>query len=222
MPNSKSSNDVDTASDRVGVFPWLALPVIAVFVILWIQLRNPEGKKDPERPDAQQSDAEQPGIGNRLPRLQLEPLTGDGRPVGLNDLKGHVTLIDFWGTWCPPCRAELPHLAELAGRFGNQRDFRLLAVSCGGDPNSENVESLRQETAAFLRENNIDLPTYWDPQGSSRFGVDAVAGFKGYPTTVLFDRQGVIRGYWIGYEPGVERQIERRVAELLNAPKAAK
>ena len=83
-----------------------------------------------------------PAVGRKLPQLELKPLTGDGRPVSLEDLKGRVTLIDFWGTWCPPCAEELPHIAALATRFSGQLDFQVLAVSCGPDNRNEDFAGI--------------------------------------------------------------------------------
>jgi len=61
----------------------------------------------------------------------------------------------------------------------------------------------------------VDLPTYADPRSVARAAVDAVAGFDGYPTTLILDRQGVIRGVWVGYAPGAERQMQRLIEQLL-------
>jgi thiol-disulfide isomerase/thioredoxin len=154
-----------------------------------------------------------PAVGKRLPNLDLKPLTGGGKPIALGDLEGRVTLIDFWGTWCPPCRDEFPHIAALAARYANRPDFQALPVSCGGG--EEDYTVLAEQTKAFLDSYKIDLPTYKDPGEYSRRAVDMVAGFRGYPTTLVLDRQGIIRGLWFGYRAGYEQQIEKLVAELL-------
>ncbi len=157
-----------------------------------------------------------PAVGKHLPSLDLKPLTGDGKPVALGDLEGRVTVIDFWGTWCPPCRDEFPHIAALATQFRDRPDFQVLAVSCGGG--EEDFALIADETKAFLESYKIDLPTYKDPGEYSRRAVGIVAGvegFRGYPTTLVLDRQGIIRGVWFGYRAGYEQQIEKLVAELL-------
>ena len=105
-----------------------------------------------------------PAVGRRLPRLVLLPLTGDGKPVSLADLDGRVTLIDFWGTWCPPCAEELPRIATLAAKFATRSDFRVLAVSCG-DGGAENFREIKEATETFLQAYKLDLPTYQDPGG---------------------------------------------------------
>jgi cytochrome c biogenesis protein CcmG/thiol:disulfide interchange protein DsbE len=156
-------------------------------------------------------------VGHRLPHLDLKPLTGAGKPVALGDLEGRVTLIDFWGTWCPPCVEEFPHIAALAAKYGDRSDFKVLAVSCGGA--EENGQAaLAEQTEAFLQSYRIDLPTYRGPGGFSRQAVGMVAdGFGYYPTTLVLDRQGIIRGMWVGYRRGYEQQIEKLVVELLGA-----
>src|SRR5262245_27580353 len=58
-------------------------------------------------------DSENPGIGKSFETIELRPLNKAATPVDLKKLRGHVLLINFWGTWCPPCRLELPHLVEM-------------------------------------------------------------------------------------------------------------
>lgn len=155
-------------------------------------------------------------VGKRLPQLELKPLTGGSSPISLADLEGRVTLLDFWGTWCPPCVEEVPHLAVIAEKFRSRPEFLLLPVSCGG---REDFAELAANTEAFLTSRQLTMPTYFDPGAYSRHGVDMIAGFQGYPTTIVLDRHGVIRGFWFGYYRGDERQIEKLVADLLEEKK---
>ena len=107
------------------------------------------------------------GVGEPLPYLELLPLTGGQPPVGRQDLAGHVTLLNFWGTWCPPCRAELPHMAELRERYAGREAFRLLAVSCPAAGEPDDVQSLREDTEALLKRLHLDLPTYYDRRAAN-------------------------------------------------------
>ncbi|RMF87350.1 MAG: hypothetical protein D6741_20635, partial [Planctomycetota bacterium] len=77
------------------------------------------------------------------------------------------------------------------------------------------VETLRQETTAFLRSQNLAFPTFADVDGKTREAVAQVAGFDGYPTTILLDKQGIIRRVWVGYSPGIEKQMEAAVRVYL-------
>ena len=153
-------------------------------------------------------------VGRRLPDLRLQPLTGTDQPVALEDLAGQVAVVNFWGTWCPPCRMELPHIARLQETFGDRPDFRLLAVSCGPG-GEEDLEELRANTAATLRQSGIEMPTYADPGFVTRRAFDAVDEFSVYPTTFVMDRQGVIRGVWVKFDRRMPPAIEQLVARLL-------
>ncbi len=159
-----------------------------------------------------------PAVGNRLSILELKPLTGDAAPVTLDDLKGKVVLVDFWGTWCPPCRAELPDIAEVADKFASQPGFRFLPISCGRD-GSEDIEELRGPTEETLQQLGLHLATYCDPAFTTRKAFDKVGRFEGYPTTFVMDRTGVIRYVWVGYYPQVSQQVESGIRELLGPVK---
>lgn len=155
-------------------------------------------------------------VGKKMPFLALDPLTGDSKKVEFADFAGHVTVLNFWGTWCPPCRREFPHIVELADKLAKNDAFRLYAVSCGGDAR-ENVDELRDETQRFLEAFKTKLPTYTDPGGETRRSLIAGLGLEGfgYPTTLVIDGDNVVRGLWVGYQPGTEREIEELVEKLL-------
>lgn len=160
------------------------------------------------------------GVGSQLPFLELEPLTGDPPRLSAADLEGRVTLLNFWGTWCPPCRKELPQMAELRERFAGQKAFQLVAISYPAHGQSDDTQSLGENTAALLNQLNLDLPTYFDPYDATRTAVDQAIDFQGFPTSLLLDRHGVIRSIWVGYRPGVETEMERHVGKVLGETKA--
>ncbi len=169
------------------------------------------------------------GVGELLPLLELEPLTGRSSQLSLIDLQGDVVLLNLWGTWCPPCREELPRLAELRQRFAGQSAFRLVSVSYPSMGQGDDLRSLRENTETLLHRLNVDMPVYWDPGDATRAAVDrvlpsaadAASGVSLFPTTVLLDRDGVIRAVWIGYRPGVETEIERCVDRVLSESSTA-
>ncbi len=186
---------------------WLIFGVVAAAFAIVYELGNDRelGEKHP-------------AVGRRLPYLDLKPLTGGGSATSLTDLQGHVTLLDFWGTWCGPCVEEVPHIATIAAKYRSNPDFLVLPVSCGPG-GQEDFTEIAEQTEAFLRNNRIEMPTYKDPGAYTRHAVDMLAGFQGYPTTIVLDRRCVVRGMWLGYRGGDERQIEKLVGELLNEPK---
>lgn len=161
-------------------------------------------------------------IGNRLPEVRLEGLTGSDRSIRSEDLAGRVVLMNFWATWCGPCRIELPHLAKLEKKLSSREDFQFLAVSVGGAESAEELAALRQASTEFLERSGVDIPTYADPGYATFDGFyELVRSLEpsmgeGVPTTIVLDREGIIRGLWIGYAPGVEDLIEETVGQLLD------
>lgn len=151
-----------------------------------------------------------PAVGKKLTSLSLQQLTpgtegANTTSVTLSDLQGGVTLVNFWGTWCPPCRLEFPHLVELAEGLQQRKDFRLLSVSCSGSLESDDSD-VEAATAAFLREHQAHFPTWRDAEGKSRRELIRAASLDGfaYPTTVILDHSGTILGLWMGYQDGDE------------------
>ena len=90
-------------------------------------------------------------------------------------------------------------------------------IPSGGQ--GDDRQSLREDTEELLKRLNLDLPTYCDPGSKTLSAVDQLIGFSGYPTSVLLDRHGVVRDVWVGYRPGVETEMERRVDEVLSEKK---
>lgn len=156
------------------------------------------------------------GVGESLVFLEIEPLTGNPPPVTLEGLQDRVTLLNFWGWWCPPCRAELPHLAQLRQRFAGHPAFQLLAVSCPAGGQTNDLHSLREETAKLLKRMQLDMPTYFDPDNATLGMMRDRVQFEGFPTTLLLDRRGEVRAVWVGYRPGVEIEMEQHIGAILN------
>lgn len=158
-----------------------------------------------------------PAVGKPLPVLELAPLVRADSPVSLADLHGKVALVNFWGTWCPPCLAEMPHLVKLHQQWQARDDFRFLAVSCSPDPpgSPEDLEGLRSASEAYLDRSGLDFPVYADPDGKTRLGFDSIGPLRGYPTTVVIDRRGLILAVWEGFNPRAPEEIEKRLAEAL-------
>ena len=92
----------------------------------------------------------------------------------------------------------------------------VLAVSCGGGNNAGDLQSTApDETAAFIAQQKADLPIYFDPGGQTRRAVAAAVGFSVYPTTLVLDRSGKIRGTWDGYAPGRELEMDQLIQQLV-------
>lgn len=155
--------------------------------------------------------------GQALPRIALQPLDEGGRERTATSLEGKVVLLNFWGTWCYPCRVELPELIELAEEFEGRSDFVFLPVSCPNSPGSD-IEVARQETAEFLEDQGFDLQCYYDARATTRLAVSETMGLGGnfgYPTTLVLDRENRIRGFWQGYSPKVIAEQRKLLRTLL-------
>jgi cytochrome c biogenesis protein CcmG, thiol:disulfide interchange protein DsbE len=169
---------------------------------------DPAGSHRPRRYEQHRA------VGKRLSALSLEPLTGGVQPVTLEALAGKVVVVNFWGTWCGPCRQEFPELAELYESLHANPGFRFLSVSCGNGA-KEDLAALRSATESFLESSGYQMPTYADPEEVTRTAYDRVASMEGYPATFVLDRDGLIRGVWPGSMPNIGKQIEDLVRRLL-------
>ncbi|HUE70525.1 MAG TPA: TlpA disulfide reductase family protein [Pirellulaceae bacterium] len=191
----------------IGIWLLLAVGLVVVLAVRWF--RPPEAGRD---------GAAHPAVGRQVTFVSLKPLTGKADDVSLEDLQGKVTLINYWGPWCGPCRIEFPHLYELRQSFRQQAAAQVISVSCSRNEGAEDnsPEDVRA-TQEFLREQNADMPTYYDPFYKSRRQLVETAGLEAfsYPTTVILDGSGTIRGLWQGYVPGDELAMHRLVKELV-------
>ena len=129
------------------------------------------------------------------PDFELEDL--EGKTVSLSDFEGQVLLIDFWATWCAPCREEIPMLNELHSDYADQ-GLRILAIS------DERAELIRD----FVSENGV---TYTNLVGTE--DIFEEYGALGLPTAYLVDRDGRIVDFFFGPKP--KRQLEEKIRKLL-------
>lgn len=150
-------------------------------------------------------------VGKSVPKISLVSLDTRDETLTLSE---KITLLNFWGTWCPPCRQELPGLARLASRLADDPRFQLIAVSCGGGKRDD-LDQLRSETEAFLASTRIVLSPWADPTGATRLRFTEAFGFRAYPTSYLIGPDQKILAIWTGYSPSVETQIAQSVARSL-------
>ncbi len=113
----------------------------------------------------------------------------DGKRHTLADYKGKVLIVDIWGTWCPPCRAEIPSFIKLQEKYG-EKGFQMLGLNYEGVEGEEAVAKVKN----FIQENGINYPC---ALGTDEL-QEQVPDFEGYPTTLFFDRTGKIRLKLVG------------------------
>ena len=126
--------------------------------------------------------------------------TLDGQEITLSQLKGKVVLLDFWATWCGPCRESIPHLIHLYNRYrGN--GFELI----GMDVDKGDVDTVRR----FVKSMDIPYPVVVAPDDVARsYRV------SGIPETVLIDKEGTIRERMVGFSSTIVQELTKKVAEL--------
>jgi peroxiredoxin len=125
-----------------------------------------------------------------------------GEQITLGDLRGEVVMINFWATWCGPCRQEMPHLEALHQRYENL-GFTLLGVNVEDDP-----EGARKWLTEHAR---VSFPILFD----SRNEVSKLYEVVAMPSTVIVDRGGAVRFIHHGYKPGYENEYQTQIRALL-------
>ncbi|MCC6165881.1 MAG: TlpA family protein disulfide reductase [Caldilineaceae bacterium] len=119
-------------------------------------------------------------VGKRAPNFQLT--LDDGRALTLHDLQGRPVLINFWATWCGPCRLEMPEIVRAASTTPN---LVVLAV---------NVQEQRPQIEAFAKDFAMEMPIVRDETGD----VQNLYQIRGMPTTYFIDGDGIVRAVWAG------------------------
>jgi len=138
--------------------------------------------------------------GNAAPSVTLDMLDGSAVPLG--DFKGQVVLVNFWATWCPPCRAEMPGFQKAYEALHGD-GFTVVGVSMD--------DASRGHVASFLQDHDIRYPVAMGtPEVDAGFG-----GITSYPTSFLIDRKGRVRYTVRGFfaEPSLRAAVHRLLAE---------
>jgi peroxiredoxin len=138
--------------------------------------------------------------GNQALDFTLQSL--DGREVSLSSYKGSVVLVNFWATWCPPCREEIPDF-EATYRHYKDEGFVVLGI---------NAEEPQGSVQAFVTEMGMTFPVLLDKEGKVANEYRAL----GLPMSLLVDREGVISLRHLGYLSG--DQLQEHLADLLPGP----
>jgi peroxiredoxin len=123
--------------------------------------------------------------GNKAPDFQLKTL--DGADVKLSDLRGKKVILNFWATWCPPCKAEIPHMQNFYVSSDKSK-VEILAINLTtSEKNPGNVNE-------FVKERNVTFPVLLDQDGDIGVRYQAIT----IPTSYLIDSQGIVRKKIVG------------------------
>jgi thiol-disulfide isomerase/thioredoxin len=124
-----------------------------------------------------------------------------GQDVSLAQYKGQVVMINFWASWCGPCRQEMPLLESIYKKY-NKMGFTLLGV---------NVEPDSQAANAWLKATPVSFPILYDKESK----VSKLYDVAGMPSTVIIDRNGNLRVLHRGYKPGDENEYLDSIRALI-------
>lgn len=167
---------------RLILAAWLMAGVAAIVAFLTVSVGRPSGPVDT------------PIVGRPAPAFDLQTL--DGQRVSLADLRGSPVVLNFWASWCIPCREEAPLLTAAAGNY-RPEGLRILGVVY-----QDSAENARD----FMARYGQTYPGLLDPEG--RTAIDY--GVFGLPETFFIDRAGIVRSRQVGAvtEADLQRQIE--------------
>ena len=137
--------------------------------------------------------------GQAAPDFVLKSATGEN--LRLSEFRGDVVMINFWATWCGPCRQEMPLLDDLYGRY-KRVGFNLLGV---------NIDDDSRRAMEMVQELGVNFPVLFD----ERKEVARLYEVEAMPVTILVDRVGRVRHIHHGYKPGYEQKYLTEIRSLL-------
>ncbi|RMD96017.1 MAG: TlpA family protein disulfide reductase [Calditrichaeota bacterium] len=180
-PNKKPAND------NLKTVRW----ILGIFVIIFIGFLV-----------YQTSQSTSGTLGDKLPGGNIALRSIDGRTLKLDDFAGKVLIVDFWATWCPPCKKELPGYMHLYDRYHRQ-GLEIVGVTL----QSGTLSEVKQ----FVQAAGINYPIV---MGTNEI-VSAFGGITGFPTTFVIDRTGKVQRRYEGYRP--VSVFERDIRQFLNS-----
>ncbi len=141
--------------------------------------------------------SEEVSVGRPAPPFQLNDLYG--REISLSQYRGKVVILDFWATWCGPCRMSMPLLEKLQEE--NPGSLKLLAI---------NLEEPLDQVRDYVARQNIRSTVLLDEEGK----VGRVYGSESIPMQILIDKEGIVRDIQIGFNPRMAEKLRHEIAEL--------
>jgi peroxiredoxin len=156
---------------------------------------------------ADASGAGSPLVGKQAPELTAEAVGGDG-PKTLKAAQGKVVILDFWGTFCEPCKKSFPKYQEIVDQYPG--DVAVIAVSVD-EP--DNVK--KEQLLSFASENHAKFSIIWDKDhsGAEKYGLRSLT----MPSSFIIDKTGVVRHLHKGFKDGEEAVIAEEIKALIAA-----
>ena len=215
-PNDKKLKQAEQDfRDALALDPTVSVARHNLGVTLLKENRDPEGLAELnayiQSPQANPKSVEEARRYIANPILAREPFAPDfsfvskeGAPVSNKALQGKVVLLDFWATWCPPCRESVPVLQSLQKKY-TDKPFQIVSISSDDDEDA---------WQAFIFKNRMTWTEFLDStsQVSDRFSIES------FPTYILLDKDGIIRFRQSGFGSDTQAELEDRIGKALKKP----
>ena len=133
---------------------------------------------------------------------QIKVTTTSGQQVTLNNYKGYVLVMDFFATWCTPCKESIPHLVSLQRKYGKQ-GLQILGMSVDDEADKLLLKS-------FVSEKNVTYPV-----ALANEDLQADYGLRSVPTLFIISKKGIVAEKYMGYNDEVAKSIEATIKRLL-------
>lgn len=179
---------------REKIILWLLVVSVGLF---FVDQYGSESKREPTVLAGQTEVGIEPG--QKAPDFQLK--TSEGEEVSLSSFKGKHVFINFWATWCPPCKAEMPHIQKF---YEEHKDKGVVVLSVNLTHIDKDMGTVRR----FVENNGLTFPVVYDEMGK----VDAVYKADTIPTSYVVDKEGIIRHRIVG--PVSEERLEKIFSAL--------
>lgn len=135
------------------------------------------------------------------PAIDFSATTADGKKIKLSDFRGKVVLLDFWATWCAPCRQEIPNVKKVFEEF-HKKGFEIIGIS---------LDQKKVQFDSYMESNNISWPQIFDGKGW-KSDIGSLYAVTSIPATFLLDRKGVIR-YKNVRGPDLRKAVRQLIGE---------
>lgn len=141
-------------------------------------------------------------VGSKAPDFTAKDINGN--EISLSSLKGKVVLLDFWASWCVPCKKSMPHLIELNDTY---KADSLVLLGINVDTDLEKIKEFQRSINA-----EIPFPVIFDKDSK----LPPLYNVEGMPTTVVINKDGVIKYKEVGYDSGLKDKLDKTIKDLLS------